>query len=974
MEINLGFYPIPEVQARNILREMLTLKCTTTANLGKGVVIDRNISFPEDGCREELVSVLSGQILPRGSQTGYDEQEYDMFRYAIPDGVVTDSLQYDISTGRGSSRSALMQDARDLVCQITKGSICHGPTTQYEGTTVPAIPNVRIAGYDDDVTDAGTLPLSVLFQKLESGRRHRQDIPLLTQYTEDNSYFRELIKWLMHKGLFPADNGASPGPNVTSRSIDAVWERYKPNKAALTAMDEACSKWKTELRQQPLTYDHPEQYRDMEEFFDSDEYYNLVDLYGLDNSDGWLMVKDQRDQTIEELIESHRQNWRKYTDIQSKSEQDDGDMQPPPPPPKSHEHRGKPRRGCVDSDDSDDAPMDDTSQGLDQSSISSQSTRRSRSHGGMAHISQDTSAKLQQHIMRQSKSKEMIAAAANNRLVERSFPSMSRIAMSQSHRSERTKTRREPQLEEEEVDSLNELARAPAKRTRQRSDHSSNRPRSDRELTSESSEDEDRHRSRSRRRRLEASLPSSISDEETPPRKPFKPRISEKRKAQLEDIVRNEEEEVDYEGRSERVADLGELYIHRSSERSWDTNYIKGKPAPWCKGDSSTLTIADLLKKHRSGWENSNSKPVSVLTELFDGHNILTGESLEEWSGQVTANEWTLYRTSRWRSGSLEVFSTPEINYMESILVHIYLERYCQLFYEEIDSGVMLARMRKLRCEPLGRLEGIYIFYLKFFKYWRRLPASTRQHESMSKLFKDGIRSSGFGRDKGVRNDSGIQMWNKVEAKIRELRAANPHFTVEQAIPKVVKNIREEYQHTDALMELTEDANPTVLTQRAPRSAEQEKRDRNRHKQTAAARSMKQQEEEDDAWTPEQAQAQMERLTSYYHRVNNVTTTNAPPPPPGTTSKYDSRYGPQSGNPPEEKSYCPDCGRPHGGICYTMVKGVYSFEKLVAAIKKHPSPDEALRRTLEYDWPRIKNRKFTVMDANNLKRMVADHK
>jgi hypothetical protein len=68
---------------------------------------------------------------------------------------------------------------------------------------------------------------------------------------------------------------------------------------------------------------------------------------------------------------------------------------------------------------------------------------------------------------------------------------------------------------------------------------------------------------------------------------------------------------------------------------------------------------------------------------------------------------------------------------MESVLVQIYLERYCQLFYEEVDAQVMILRMRQLVLEPKGRLQGIQGLYTSFLKHWRKLPEASRKLENI---------------------------------------------------------------------------------------------------------------------------------------------------------------------------------------------------------------------------------------------------
>jgi len=962
-EANFGYFPPPETQIRNIIYDLLIMEHVEDDLLGIGVELSRNVTVPLDR-DTSVLGYLSGRIEPTCTQSDFTEDDYDMFRYDMP----AAGRGFHLSTGRCSTRLAYMHDARDLHRGPSSGAAIHTLSRAPTAPETSLMANVEINDRHGD----GYLPMAALYNGRDERRREERqrkswNTPLLTRYSTDSSYFKEFISWLIARGLFPIENSAD-GRNITGNSSNRAWEHYQPNEDALRAMNEATQEYRLRLRERPLIEDPPEGYEDLDEFMQSDHYRDLVELYGVESSDSWLMVHDERQQKIDEIIQSHRRTWRDTrparkrttatTTKRNREERPDEDK----PPGRSY----RDRRDRSTSEDEPSEEDDNRSRSIADSTQTSNQTR------GSYQDKWNAEAENRQRVI-QKKPRQRQQLSTVNEDAPALASSQALVTRDQRReeayeRSERSSNRSSRPQGSSSFEDTRTVARS-------------------RTESSEGSEEEwaTTRTSRTSQRGLRTGDFDSEFEEENNPRKPFKPRISDERKQYLEDLVRNEEGEVDYEGRARQIEGLGDLYIHRPYDRSYDVSLIRQKPARWDHTDAGSTTIGELLIRHRSGWENNNSPAASVLKELYEGDQILADQSLEMWQGVREAGQWTMYRATRFRNRE-EPFTKPEIRYMESVLVQVYLERYCQLFYEEVDAQVMILRMRQLVLEQKGRLQGIQELYTSFLKHWRKLPEASRKLENISLLFKNCILNSGTGRDDDGRTDSGIKLWDQVEKVIRELQGTNPNLSKDQALTGAVKKIGQTYKSTNALRALATPSSPTESSHRRENKKDKPReRNRDKSRQKAAVKSTKTRTYDSDSDgsttggktdhprqpTVDALHEQIAHLQTCYNDLSNTRavqekpTGGGPNRPPGGGGKPNRPPGGAS-------TPCLDCGKLHVGQCYMMVNGKFDMAKLARMLKRQADPKAALDNTLKVDWPRATRQKFTVAQATELRRLMED--
>jgi len=407
--------------------------------------------------------------------------------------------------------------------------------------------------------------------------------------------------------------------------------------------------------------------------------------------------------------------------------------------------------------------------------------------------------------------------------------------------------------------------------------------------------------------------------------------ISPGRREELRRVVLTEEGHESTDKTELELGHLGsELYVFKPAKKAKDALDVKNSLKKWIT-DGAT-TIDEALAAQRVLLENGNVSPASVISMLQSGEVLLDDQAWEKWkSYRGCKPNMKAYRENRW---SLDVYEWDEVLFIETVLIQIYLERYCHLFYESLSSEVLISRIQRLTLVPRGRLNDIATLYRTFMSLWRRLDDYYKKTRRLVEEFEHCVKASGIGDSIEARTNSGMGLWREVITEMMPIRLKYPHYSEERILEETVTAVNDNYRDTKQRMELAR-VSPSKGV--ASPSGAHSKRSEKSPKRASVRSTMVEalpgsvldalvsiQE------TQQRDYEELSRLAGQSVAVRQVQ----------TTAQYVG---------------CRKCGsdaHPTGRCDRFTEQGNIKVRKVAEIIARSQDPDAALNRTLYSEWPR----------------------
>lgn len=453
--------------------------------------------------------------------------------------------------------------------------------------------------------------------------------------------------------------------------------------------------------------------------------------------------------------------------------------------------------------------------------------------------------------------------------------------------------------------------------------------------------------------------------------------LTEERQELLEKHVRTLEEHiVDPHLMTDQMRDLAyESY-------GISMNYKYTKTAPYIpdneKWRRNTMEggriqlISTFLADRLQRWEEQKVSPIEVLGHLHRG-SLLQREQLHEWEAYRDSCRIKPYKRATWeriRDENGHLYNERERDFITRVLIKIYLERYCALFHQVIDSHMVLQTILRLRMEEPGSVRGLAKLFTNVLALWRQMTEEIQRGNPITEVFKRVVLSNGGGTDVVK---SGLDMWNEVQDRLRALRREHPDRSEFACLQQVLQNIYTEYKDAEAMLELqTKDKTRATHSRMKSRSLwmdnAAEAPDAN--STISQQRSIIMELQRDINQAAAQETKKIASLQTTSDSRGSGSSSNRGHRQGGRNDRR-SRSGQT-----EPRDICTICGMKHytrSAPCRYFVNGVYNLERLAEGIATSRQPEETLNYTFERVWPNSSvNRNRTEEDREKVRRMVAD--